>query len=131
MQERLQLYIDGRWVDPIEPRTLEVIDPSTEEPCARIALGGPKDVDAAVAAARRAFEGYADTPVAERRELLERILAVYERRCDELAETISREMGAPLWLAQSTQVGTGRGHLEQMLEVLRDYPFEEVRGTGR
>lgn len=129
MQERLQLYIDGRWVDPIEGRAIDVIDPSTEQACARIALGGPKDVDVAVAAARAAFERYSQTSVDDRIALIERILAVYERRADELAETISREMGAPLWLARSTQVGTGRGHLQQILDVLRDFPFEVQQGS--
>ena len=56
MEHTMQFYIDGRWVEPTEARPFDVIDPSTEQSIARIALGGPKDVDVAVGAARRAFE---------------------------------------------------------------------------
>jgi aldehyde dehydrogenase (NAD+) len=129
MQERLQFYIDGRWVDPVEARPFDVIDPSSEEPIAKIALGSAKDVDLAVAAARRAFEGFSQTTREQRVALLEAIVAAYQKRYDELAQTISREMGAPLWLARAAQAATGLGHLTQTLEVLKSYPFEEVRGT--
>jgi aldehyde dehydrogenase (NAD+) len=129
MQERLQFYIDGRWVDPVEGRPFDVIDPSTEEPIARIALGSAKDVDLAVAAARRAFESYSQTTREERLALLQAIVQEYQKRYNEIAETISREMGAPLWLAKAAQAATGLGHLTQTIEVLRDYPFEEVRGA--
>lgn len=129
MQERLQFYIDGRWVDPAEGRTFEVIDPSTEEPIARIALGSAKDVDLAVAAARKAFESYSQTTRKERIALLEAIMAAYQRRYDEIAQTISREMGAPLGLSRAAQAATGLGHLQQTLGVLREFPFEEICGT--
>ncbi len=129
MQERLRFYIDGRWVDPVEARPFDVIDPSTEDPIARIALGSAKDVDLAVAAARRAFEGFSQTSREERLALLEAIGLAYQERYDEIAETISREMGAPLWLAKAAQAATGLAHLKQVVEVLRDYPFEEQHGT--
>jgi aldehyde dehydrogenase (NAD+) len=129
MQERLQFYIDGRWVDPVEGRPFDVIDPSTEKPIARIALGSAKDVDVAVAAARRAFESYSQTTREERLALLQAIVQEYQKRYNEIAETISREMGAPLWLAKAAQAATGLGHLTQAIEVLRDYPFEELRGA--
>lgn len=129
MQDRLQHYIDGRWVDPAEGRPFDVIDPSTEEPIARIALGGAKDVDLAVAAARRAFESFSQTSREERLDLLRAIAASYQKRYDELAETISREMGAPIWLAKAAQAATGLGHLNVMLQILESYSFEELRGT--
>lgn len=129
MQERLQFYIDGRWVDPVEARPFEVIDPATEEPIARIALGSAKDVDLAVAAARRAFESFSETTPEERIALLEAIVGVYQKRFDELADTISREMGAPLWLAKAAQAATGLGHLGQAIAILRDPPFETLQGT--
>ena len=131
MQERLQFYIDGRWVDPAEARPFEVIDPATEKPIARIALGSAKDVDLAVAAARRAFPAFSQTSREERLALLRAIAAAYPKRYDELAETISREMGAPLWLAKAAQAATGLGHLNQTIQVLEGYPFEEQRGTTR
>jgi aldehyde dehydrogenase (NAD+) len=129
MQERLQFYIDGRWVDPVEARPFEVIDPATEEPIARIALGSAKDVDLAVIAARKAFESFSQTTPEERIALLEAVVGVYQKRFDELAQTISKEMGAPLWLAKAAQAATGLGHLTQAIEILRDYPFESLEGT--
>mgnify|MGYP005839088939 CR=1 FL=1 len=129
MQERLQHYIDGGWVDPVEARPFEVIDPATEEPIARIALGSAKDVDLAAVAARRAFESFSETTPEERIALLEAIVGVYQKRFDELADTISREMGAPLWLAKAAQAATGLGHLTQAIEILRDPRFETLQGT--
>jgi len=129
VDDKLQFYIDGRWVDPVEARPFEVIDPSTEEPIARIALGSAKDVDLAAAAARKAFESFSETTREERIALLEAIVGAYQKRYDEIAETISREMGAPIWLSRAAQAATGLGHLTQMLQVLRSYPFEEQRGT--
>ena len=131
MKECTQFYIDGRWVDPSEPRTLDVIDPATEQPIARIALGGQKDVDLAVQAARRAFETWSRTTKEERIALLQRIMASYQKRYDEIAETISREMGAPIWLSKAAQAATGLAHLGQTLQVLQGYEFEEQRGTTR
>ncbi len=129
MQEKLQFYIDGAWVDPIEAKTLDVINPATEEPIARIALGSAKDVDVAVVAARKAFATYSQTTREERLALLQSIAASYQKRYDELAQTISLEMGAPLWLSKAAQAATGLGHLTKMIEILQDYPFEEKQGT--
>ncbi|MGH0031338.1 MAG: aldehyde dehydrogenase family protein [Myxococcota bacterium] len=129
MQEKLQFYIDGAWVDPIEASTLDVIDPATEEPIAKIALGSAKDVDVAVAAARKAFASYSETTREERLALLQSVAAAYQKRYDELARTITSEMGAPLWLSTAAQAATGLGHLTKMIEVLEDYPFEEALGT--
>ena len=130
MKDYLQFYIDGRWVDPVgEARPFPVINPATEEPIARIALGSAKDVDLAVTAARRAFETWSQTTREQRLDLLKSISAAYQARYDEVAETISREMGAPLWLAKAAQAATGLGHFAQMIAVLEKYPFEELRGT--
>jgi len=129
MLERLQFYIDGKWVDPVEPKTLDVINPATEEPIARISLGSKKDVDKAVAAARRAFETYSKTSREERIALFQKIIAAYQKRYGEIAETISKEMGAPTRLSQAAQAATGIGHFNQILQILKDYQFEEVRGS--
>jgi aldehyde dehydrogenase (NAD+) len=132
MKDHLQFYIDGRWVDPAgEARQFPVINPATEEPIARIALGGAKDVDLAVAAARRAFETFSQTTREQRIDLLKAISAAYQARYEEIAETISLEMGAPLWLSKAAQAATGLGHFAQMIAVLEKYPFEEQRGTTR
>jgi aldehyde dehydrogenase (NAD+) len=95
MKEALQFYINGEWVDPVTPKTMDVIDPSTEEAIGRISLGSAADVDRAVAAAQAAFESFSQTSREERAELLGRIVAGYKARIGEMAETISAEMGAP------------------------------------
>ena len=126
-----QFYIDGAWVDPIEPKEFKVINPATEEPAGVISMGGPKDVDRAVAAAKRAFEGYSVSAPAERLALLERVLAAYKSHYDEIAQAISTEMGAPISLAKGSQTRIGVGHISAMIEVLKKFQFEEVRGTTR
>ena len=129
MQEHLQFYIDGRWVDPVKPAALDVIDPSTEEVIGRISLGSAEDVDRAARAARAAFASYSQTTKEERLALLQKTVAVYMTRYEELARTISQEMGAPLWLAKAAQAATGVGHLNQTIAVLKDYAFQEQHGT--
>jgi len=129
MKEALQFYINGEWVDPAIPKTMDVIDPSTEEPIGRISLGNAADVDKAVAAARTAFESFSQTSQEERVELLGRIVAGYQARIGEMAETISMEMGAPAWLAKAAQAPSGLGHFAGALNVLKDYDFVETRGT--
>ncbi len=129
MQERLQFYIDGKWVDPVTPKTIDVINPANEEAFARVSLGSKADVDKAVAAARRAFESFSRTTREERLTLLEKIIAVYKGKYQEIAEAISLEMGAPLWLSKAAQAGTGLGHLTETVKILKDYKFEETRGN--
>jgi aldehyde dehydrogenase (NAD+) len=131
LTEHLKFYIDGQWVDPASPKTLEVVNPATEEPIARISAGSAADVDRAVAAARRAFETYGRTTREERIALLERVIAAYKARQDEIAETISSEMGAPMYLAKAAQAPAGLGHLTHALNILKTYAFEENRGTTR
>ena len=96
MQEYMQFYINGEWVDPVTPSSLEVINPATEQPFATISMGSAADVEKAVAAASGAFDSFSTTTVAERVELLGSILAEYTKRYDEIAAAISTEMGAPL-----------------------------------
>ena len=129
MREYLQFYIDGRWVDPAEPKTAEVINPATEAVSGTIALGSPADVDKAVAAARKAFGSWSLTTREERLDLLLAIQAEYARRQPELGEAIIEEMGAPASLANGFHVGLGAGHLQTAIEVLREYKFEEQRGA--
>ncbi len=125
-----QFYIDGRWIDPAVPATLEVIDPSTEQSFATISLGSKADVDRAVAAARAAFDAFARTTREDRLGLLRRILERYNSRAEDLAEAVSREMGAPLSFARDAQVWAGRVHLEATIEALEAYEFNRVRGTS-
>jgi aldehyde dehydrogenase (NAD+) len=124
-----QFYIGGQWVEPRTDTTLEVINPATEQPIASVAMGGPSDVDAAVAAAKAAFETFSQTSKEERLALLDSIIAVYSNRLNDLAEIISQEMGAPLKLAQQAQALAGLGHLGTMRAVLADYEFEKPMGS--
>ena len=131
MNHHAQFYIGGDWVDPAIPAGLDVIDPSTEQPFTRIALGSKADVDRAVAAARAAFEAYSQTTRQQRLALLRRILDHYNRRAEELAEAVSQEMGAPMPFAREAQVWAGRVHLEATIEALEHYEFSRIRGTSQ
>jgi len=126
-----QFYIDGAWVDPVEPKELKVINPATEEVAGVISMGSSKDVDRAVMAARHAFDSYSRTSPAERLALMERILAAYKAHYDEIAQAISIEMGAPITLSRGSQTGVGVGHISAMIDVLKNFKFEEMHGTVR
>ncbi len=131
MSHHLQFFIDGQWVDPVEPRRLAVIDPSTEEAFTEIAIGTAADVDRAVAAAKAAFPAFAATSKAERLALLKRILEVYNERFDDIADAVSREMGAPLSFALDSQAWAGRAHMESTIAAFEAFEFEESRGSTR
>ena len=124
-----QFYIDGDWVNPAQANDFEVVNPATEQPIAKISLGGAADVDAAVAAARRAFDSFSETTPAERLALLKRIVEVYNSKAAQMAEVISVEMGAPATLAQKAQVPAGLAHFLEMARVLELFKFEEIRGA--
>jgi aldehyde dehydrogenase (NAD+) len=131
MREQLNFYIDGKWVPPVKANPHDVINPSNEEPCGRISLGAAADLDKAVAAARRAFETWSQSSVDERKALLDKIVAVYQRRLPEMAETISMEMGAPLPLAQSSQAPAGLGYLMDARKQLDSFQFETDQSGSR
>lgn len=126
MIERKEFYIDGAWVAPQAGRDHAVIDPSTEDPCATISLGGQADTDAAVAAAKRALPGWMATPVAQRIAILEKVFAVYKTRTEDLAQAISLEMGAPIDMARSQQSAAGTGHLEEFIAAAKAYQWERA-----
>lgn len=126
----LDFYIDGRWERPLERLLLDVVDPHDEQPFSQISLGTRDDLDRAVAAARRAFDGYSQWTREQRLELLAAIIDGYRRRSEALAQAVHREMGAPLSLARSAHVPAGLGHLQRAFEVLRDYAFDRVHGSS-
>jgi aldehyde dehydrogenase (NAD+) len=131
MRDYLKFYIDGAWVDPVELKTLDVINPATEAVAGRIAMGSAKDVDRAVKAARKAFPSWSQTSREERVAVLERILAEYQARYSDMAAAITEEMGAPASLSQRAQAAIGVGHLSTAIQVLKTYVFEEDRGPTR
>jgi len=129
MQDCRQFYIDGKWVDPTQVRDSTVVNPATEEPIATISLGTAADVDRAVAAAKRAFESYSDTSVEARLGLLQRIIKVYQAKLMDMADTISREMGAPISLSRKAQAPAGLAHLLEIVKVLEHFEFEKLKGS--
>jgi len=131
MLDKKNFYINGQWVSPIEPRNYKVIDPSSEEPCAEISLGGKKDVDKAVSAAKKAFETWAFTKKEERLELLEKLYVIYKKRWAEMAKLISLEMGAPIKFSTEMQAATGAGHIKSFKQILKDFKFEKDLGEGK
>ena len=108
MLEKRDFYINGKWVKPFKPNDFEVINPSNEEPFAIISLGSKEDTDAAVKAAKEAFVDWKETSKEERINLLEKLLKVYKKRFDELAEAQSMEMGAPIDYEISTHAASGQ-----------------------
>ncbi|MEL7186529.1 MAG: aldehyde dehydrogenase family protein [Pseudomonadota bacterium] len=131
MRNADKFYINGEWVTPSTDTTLDVINPATEKSIAKIAMGGKADVDSAVAAAKAAFETFSKTSVEERAELLGRIIDAYKARMGEIAETVSKEMGAPTGLANAAQAPAGLGHLIFAKKALENYSFVEDVGTSR
>src|SRR5882757_5214954 len=107
MREYLKFYIDGQWVDPVEPSTADIENPATEQVAGRISIGSAADVDKAVTAARRAFGSWSATTREDRLEVLGSILSEYQKRAGDLAAAVTEEMGAPAGLAAGPQVGLG------------------------
>ena len=131
MREYMKFYIDGQWVDPIAPKSLDVINPATEAVAGHISVGTAADVDKAVKAARKAFATFSLTSRDERIALLERIIAEYQKRYGDMAAAITEEMGAPASLSMNAQAAIGMGHLQTAVAVLKNYKFEEDRGPTR
>jgi aldehyde dehydrogenase (NAD+) len=122
-------YINGEWVAPVAPATLDVINPATEEAYTKISVGAKADVDKAVAAAKAAFVTFSKTSHADRLALLKKILEVYNERFDDIGKAVSDEMGAPLAFALDSQAWAGRAHMEATIKALEDYSFSEKRGS--
>ncbi|WP_027232553.1 aldehyde dehydrogenase family protein [Phyllobacterium sp. UNC302MFCol5.2] len=130
MLDKRNFYIDGEWVKPLEPNDLEVINPATEQPIAVISVGTAADIDRAVAAAKNAFQTYSQTSVDERLVLLERLLAIYKRRYDEVARTITLELGAPITMSTQQQADVGVGHLQGFIDALKNLHMREELPNG-
>lgn len=122
-------YIDGQWMAADGGGSIAVIDPATEAPAALLHLGTEADADCAVRAARAAFPGYAATSRQQRLDLLDRVIAGYEARAEDLAQAVSSEMGAPITLARNVHVPNGLKHLRTARMVLADYAFDQMIGT--
>ena len=125
MLDKKNFYINGKWIKPSKPKEFEVINPSNEEPFAVISLGSKDDTDIAVNAAKKAFFKWKETSKEERIKLLEKLLSVYKKRFNEMAEAISMEMGAPMDWASDVQTASGQAHLEDFILRLKNFNFEK------
>ena len=124
MIEKTQNYINGAWVDAQSSEIIEVMNPSDDSVMGVVASSTAEDVDLAVAAAKDCFQSFQFSTKEERITILENIINEYEARAEELASTISSEMGAPLWLSQVAQVASGLTHFKDTLRVLKEFDFE-------
>lgn len=120
---RTTLFIDGRWVTPDGSDVIEVVDPATEQAFGTVPSGTEADVDAAVDAARRAFNPLIS--VDERRQRLDSVITAMEKRLPDIAETITREMGAPIRIAQSVQTQVPLAVARGFADALATFEFEE------
>ncbi len=127
LEKRLQ-YINGAWVPSKGGTDHHVIDPSTEEPCAVITLASEADTNAAVAAAKAAFPAWMATPVEDRIALVEKLCDRYDAKSEDMAQAMSVEMGAPIDMARSQQVGAGTYHLKNFIRAAKKFDF--IRPLG-
>jgi len=123
-----KFYMDGEWVDPLDSRPFELIDPATEEPFATVSLGSAQDVDRAVQAAQRALPAFSRTSKAERIALLERIIEAFTAREADIMAAITQEMGAPRSL--TAQTGSALAAFRQAIATLKEYQFETRLGAN-
>ncbi|HET6951679.1 MAG TPA: aldehyde dehydrogenase [Acidimicrobiales bacterium] len=129
MEDRIELFVGGRWVAASTGERIEVVCPHTEEPLARVAAAAPEDVDRAVAAARQAFdEGpWPRTRPAERVELVRLLAERYGERRDELADLITAELGAPISFARRAQVALPWSTMGALADIAAGHSWRENR----
>lgn len=125
-----KFFIGGKWVAPLQNKTLPVENPASEAEFAVISVAGAADVDRAVAAALGAQDQFGQTSITERKALLDAIQIVYSRRAEELAEVITQELGAPIDLARDSQVAVGFGHLKAFGQALDGLRLSETLESG-
>jgi len=121
-------YIDGKWIQPTNNETIDIINPATEQSIGQVALGASEDVDLAVAAAKKAFNSWSLTDREQRLSILDKIIELYQERIEEMAIAISTEMGAPMEMALNSQAVIGLAHLKTSRKALENYSFESSQG---
>src|SRR3982075_3387496 len=130
MLVRDKLFIGGRWVAPSGREMIDVHNAGTGEVMGRVPAGNAKDVDSAVAAARRALDKWSATPPSVRPELLEKISGSLKAHADELAKTIAQEVGMPLKLAGRIQAGLPIANFANYAKLLKEFSFEQKVGNS-
>ncbi len=128
MSDKKKFYINGKWVSPKSNKSIQVINPATEEVCAEISLGSKEDVNDAVLSAKEAFKTWAFSSKKERLEPLEKLYELYKKRWADIAETITTEMGAPKDFSTKLQAGTGAAHIKTFIRYLKEFDFEKPLG---
>jgi len=124
MLDKRNFYINGKWTAPIKSNDFKVINPSNEEPCAIVSLGGVADVNSAVNAAKEAFSSWSQTSKDEKISLIQKLYEIYKSRWSEMAESISLEMGAPIDWASTAQTSSGAAHIKDFIKRLKEFEFE-------
>ena len=128
MKDKLKLYINGQWVESESNEKIEVINPANESVVGHVTAGTKEDINRAVEAALNAFSTYQFSSKEDRIELLNNVIAEYENRYQDFVDTITEEMGAPLWLSSKAQASTGIKNLNETLDALKEYQFEKPEG---
>ena len=128
MKDKLDFYINGQWVQSESSETIEVINPANENIIGHVAAGTKEDIDMAVKAASRAFESFQYSSKEDRIEMLNNVISEYENRYQDFVDTITEEMGAPLWLSSRAQASTGIKNLNETLDAIKEYQFEKKEG---
>lgn len=127
---KTDFYIDGAWCSPVGAEVIEVVNPANEKPYALISAGSAHDIDLAVAAARKAFLAWSETPTKVRLSYIRRIAELYESRINEMAQAISLEMGAPITLARDAQAAAGLFHINAFIEAFENFEFEKYLSSS-
>ncbi|HMG23935.1 MAG TPA: aldehyde dehydrogenase family protein [Kofleriaceae bacterium] len=125
---RDKLYIDGQWATPSTKETIDVHNAGTGEVMGKVPAGGARDIDAAVRAARAAFDGWSQRPVAQRAEFLAKISAGLKQRAELLAKTISQEVGMPIKLSGMIQAGLPIMTFANYARIAGEFAFEQKVG---
>lgn len=130
MRNYTQQYINGEWIDSDSNKTIEVINPATEEVIGKVAKGNANDVEKAVEAANNVYLEFRHSSVKERKELLDKIVEEYKNRKQDIIEAITDELGAPLTLSENVHYQMGLNHFEEASRALDSFKFEERRGDA-
>ena len=128
MKDKLDFYINGQWVQSESSETIEVINPANEKIIGHVAAGTKEDINKAVIAASNAFQTFQYSSKNDRIELLNNIIAEYENRYQDFVDTITEEMGSPIWLSSAAQAKTGIKNINETLDALKEYAFEKAEG---
>ena len=128
MKDKLDFYINGQLVQSESSETIEVINPANENIIGHVSAGTKEDINKAVIAASDAFQTFQYSSKDDRIELLNNIVSEYENRYQDFVDTITEEMGSPIWLSSAAQAKTGIKNINETLDALKEYDFEKAEG---